>query len=78
MKRYRSIAMRTIEYEEKNTLTAGQVRTNLHKSQVFVPNGHCLHRIPTRVIGMVNTQSEKSEAANAAMKMFLGVLIPEK
>ena len=78
IKRYRSIAIKTIEYEEKDTLTAGQVRTSLHKSQVCVPNGHFLHRIPTRVIGMVITQSAKSEAANAAMKMFLGVLIPEK
>ena len=73
----RSRAMTANVYEEKKTVTAGEVLEILHKIQVSVPNGQYFFKMPIKVIGMANRHNEVSATAKVAMKMFRAVLISE-
>jgi len=70
MYRLLSMAMRVMRKEERNTVTAWNVRMNLQKNQESFSKGHCLVKVKTKVMGMVNTHMNRSAKAKPAMKML--------
>ena len=73
-----STAINAIVYEEKNTVTAGDVRTTLHNNHDCGPNGQYLVIMPSKVMGIVNKHSVESAIAKVAIKIFRAVLIPRR